>query len=113
MTRIMLYALAGGLVAIIPLVSQVHAQMSEDTRIQLFQGGVTPTAPGTRPIGPAFQRFGGDSGTDSRSTTLPRTEPDRPPLGFGPAGTAPNVGETTIPSVGMGRYGAGASSAER
>ena len=87
--------------------------MSEDTRIQLFQGGVTPTAPGTRPIGSAFQRFGGDSSDDSRSNALPRTEPDRPPLRYGPVGTAPNMGETTIPSVGMGRYGAGTSSAER
>jgi hypothetical protein len=112
MMRAMLYTLAGGLVAIIPLVSQVHAQTSEDTRIQLYQGA-SPPAPGTRPIGRAFERFGGDSGGESRGNTLPRSEPDRPPLGSGPVGAAPNMGETTIPSVGMGRYGAGASSAER
>jgi hypothetical protein len=108
----MLYALAGGFVAIVPLVSQGHAQMSEDTRIQLYQS-VAPPAPGTRPIGSPFQRLGGDTTGQSRGATLPRADPDRPPPGSGPVGTAPNMGETIIPSVGMGRYGAGASSAER
>jgi hypothetical protein len=115
MKRTLLYAIAGGLVAIVPVVSHVHAQTSEDTRIQLFQGVARP-APGTQPIGPVVRPFGyREDSTGARGGAQPATEPDRPPMGFGPAGSgsAPNIGETTIPSTGMGRYGAGASSAER